>query len=265
MGLDQAPLQLSLFDSVDGLAADFLGIADIRHWSAVLKLGTSPPACFDGPALVSELFSQVSANWNHCLAALYRPSRQNWRWLDLKCDFSAKNFSAETTLERAVVSAAKAQNRTDWSNQIPIASGIIAGGGNKKRAIDLVHRREANAYDFIELKVGSDNPLYAAIEILKYGFVWLLSQKHRDVLGYADRPLIQASDVQLSVLAPNRYYRDLNLEWLSDGLAEGLKRVGLRNGGVRMSFLFESFPHSFVWPGSDPTVALSAIDARLKR
>lgn len=192
MSLDQAPLQLSLFEGVDSLAADFLGIANIRHWSSVLKLSRSPPACFDGPALVSDLFSQVSANWNKCLAALEsQPSRQNWRWLDPKCDFSAKNFSAETTLERAVVSAAKAQNRTDWSNQIPIASGIIAGGGDRRRAIDLAHLRGADAFDFIELKVGSDNPLYAAIEILKYGFVWLLSRKHRDVLGYSDRLLIQ--------------------------------------------------------------------------
>jgi hypothetical protein len=259
-----APL-LSLFGGVDELAAERLGVVSIRHWSAVRKLSKSPPASFEGSAFVAELFSRVSTNWDRCLAVLDRqPSRENWRWFDPKCEMSAHNPSKEVTLERAIVGAAEAQGRKDWSNQVPIGSGLIARGGDRRRAVDLVHRREPDAFDLVELKVESDNPLYAAIEILRYGFAWLLSRQHQAALGYSDRTLIQASDVRLSVLAPYQYYRDLSLGWLSDGLAEGLQSLGDRHG-VRLTFAFESFPESFVWPGTDPALALSALDNRLRR
>jgi len=261
---------LSLFEGVDRLATDYFGITSIGHWSAMLKLGKAPPAAFDGPAFVSKLFSQVSANWNGCLAALaaldHLPSRENWRWFDPKYECSDHNRSAEVTLERNIVKAARSQNRMDWSNQVPVASGVIKGG-DRKRAIDLVHQRGPSAFDFVELKVESNNPLYAAVEILQYGFVWLLSRLSQDALGYGGRPLIQASDVQLSVLAPQAYYRDLNLRWLSVGLSEGLQTLGERNGGVRLSFAFEAFAHSFAWPvpRPDPATVLSALDGRIRR
>lgn len=207
----------------------------------------------------------VAGNWLRCIDALNGPpSRENWRWFHPKCDHAAENSSPEVTLERAIVRAAKSQDREDWSNQVPIASGMIAGSGDRRRAIDLVHRRGPDAFDFVELKVGSDNPLYAAVEILKYGFVWLLSREHRAQLGYDGKPLVGASDVRLSVLAPHPYYSGLALDWLEAGLSEGVKALGTERQEVRLSFAFEAFPASFVWPDPDPMVALSALDHRTR-
>ena len=256
---------LSLFGSVDRLAADYLRITSIKHWSAVQKLSSAPPLLFDGSRLVRDLFDEVAGHWTRCIAALDRPpSRENWRWFDPKWQYAPHNLSPEVTLERAIVAAARSENREDWSNQVPIASGVITGGGDRRRAIDLVHRRGPEAFDFVELKVGSDNPLYAAVEILKYGFIWLLSREHREHLGYKDKCLVRASDVQLSVLAPHSYYEGLNLGWLAEGLTEGLRILGIESQGIHLSFAFEAFPISFVWPGSEPMAALSALDRRIR-
>ena len=168
----ESVVPLSLFGDVDRLAADRLQIASIKHRSAIQKLSRSPPMPFDGVRLVRDMFEMVAENWSRCIAALdRRPSRENWRWFDPKCEHAAQNLSPEVTLECAIVGAAMSLNREDWSNQVPIASGLIAGGGDRRRAIDLIHRRGPVAFAFVELKVGSDNPLFAAVEILKYGFV----------------------------------------------------------------------------------------------
>ncbi|MFC3440120.1 hypothetical protein ACFOKF_02730 [Sphingobium rhizovicinum] len=256
---------LSLFDDVDRLAADHLNIASIKHRSALQRLSATPPVAFDGVGFVRTLFERVAGNWLGCIGALAKsPSRENWRWLEPKCDHAAHNSSPEVTLERAIVSAARSRGRSDWSNQVPIASGMIAGGGDRRRAIDLVHRRGPNAFEFVELKVGSDNPLYAAVEILKYGFVWLLSREHSARLGYGGKSLVEASDVRLSVLAPHPYYDGLNLGWLEAGLSRGVMALGAERQEVRLSFAFEAFPISFVWPDPDPMTALSALDQRTR-
>lgn len=256
---------LSLFDGVDRLAAHHLQIASIKHRSALRRLSEAPPAAFDGARFVRGLFELVAENWLQCVDALTGlPSRENWRWFDPKCDHAAHNSSPEVTLERAIVSAARSLGRDDWSNQVPIASGMIAGGGDRRRAIDLIHRRGPDAFDFVELKVGSDNPLYAAVEILKYGFVWLLSREHRARLGYRGKPLVEASDVRLLVLAPHSYYAGLSLEWLEAGLSQGVTALGAERQDVRLSFAFEAFPASFVWPDPDPVAALSALDRRVR-
>jgi hypothetical protein len=258
----------SLFRGVDDFVADFFRIANCSHRSAVRKLERAPPDNFDGSAFVAELFERVSANWRGCLAAREHhpsrrpPSEENWRWFEPKVHISERNESPEVTLERAAVRAALAQRRCDWSNQVPIASGLIAGGGGRRRAVDLVHQRGTDAFDFVELKVGSDNPLFATIEILQYGLVWLLSRRDRERLGYNGKPLLQASDVRLCVLAPATYYRDLNLSWLANGLAKGLAAVGQQNGGVRMSFGFKSFHLEFPWP--DDAMVLAALDRAIQ-
>ncbi|MBT5266113.1 MAG: hypothetical protein HOL85_14850 [Rhodospirillaceae bacterium] len=261
---DDAPV--SLFGGVDRLVTDYLGIANHRHWSAVLALCDAPPATFDGALLVKHMFSTVSANWLGCLEALERPpSRQNWRWFDPKPDISPHNTSPEVTLERALIAAALVQGRRDWSNQVPIASGM-AGSGDRRRAIDLVHERGPGTFDFVELKIASDNPLFAAIEILEYGLVWLLSRQHRASLGYVGRPPIEATEVRLSVLAPSAYYRELDLSWLADGLDVGLRELGKREGGVNLAFAFEAFPPRFSWPAEYSDAALCGLlDGRLPR
>jgi hypothetical protein len=253
---------LSLFGGTDDLVAALLGVKNIRHRKAFLELSRITPKSLDGSELSARLFSLVSANWQSCLAATNRlPSRENWRWWEPKADISPHNSSPEVTLERAAIAAALRHGRVDWANQVPIASGLIAGTGDRRRAIDLVHQRGNGAFDFIELKIASDNPLYAAIEILQYGLIWLLSREYRHNLGYDGKELLEASSVRLSVLAPKEYYGGFDLSWLSNGVSEGLHAIG-KSRGVSLSFVFEALPEWFRWPGAAPSEILSALDGR---
>lgn len=118
--------------------------------------------------------------------------------------------------------------------------------------------------ELVELKIESDNPLFAAIEILKYGFVWLLSRRDQKALGYRETRLLQASNVKLSVLAPSAYYRDLKLDWLAQGLSEDIRTLG-ESAGVRMSFAFEEFPDDFSWPTNTEVDVLDALDGKIVR
>jgi hypothetical protein len=44
------------------------------------------------------------------------------------------------TLERALMRASVVAGRKDWSNQVPVVSGIAGARAYKRQAIDLVHR-----------------------------------------------------------------------------------------------------------------------------
>jgi hypothetical protein len=260
---------LSLFGGSERIVEDHFGLTTIHgkrpltidHWSALRKLDENPPLDWDGQPLVELLHAQVARNWNRCIEALTKlPSQENWRWPYRSGYISSLNTSPEVTLERAIIAAAIADGRDDWSNQVPISSGMI-GSGEKRRCVDLVHKRGAAAFDLVELKVGSNNPLYAAVEIIQYGLAWLISRRHRDVLGYTSRELVEANDIHCQVLAPPAYYRGLNLRWLERGLDHGLRTLGERDG-VRLGFEFQSLPHWFELPAADPAVALRALDQR---
>jgi hypothetical protein len=115
-----------------------------------------------------------------------------------------KNASAEVTFERALINALVKAGRNDWSNQVPLISGIVGPHAFKKRAVDLVHRQSDSSFEFVELKIKSDTPVFAAIEIL-YGLLWLLSRRDREILGYDAGPMLDARELGLSVIAPRDY------------------------------------------------------------
>jgi hypothetical protein len=84
------------------------------------------------------------------------PSEENWRFKE-KPDISPDSKLLEKTLEKTIARRCG----DDWVNQVPTASGLV-GSGERQRNLDLVHRLSETQYDLIELKVGSDTPLYAA-------------------------------------------------------------------------------------------------------
>jgi hypothetical protein len=55
-------------------------------------------------------------------------------------------------------------------------SGLIAGVADGRRAIDLVHQCGRRHFELIEIKIASDKPLYAAVEIIGYGCIGLLAR-----------------------------------------------------------------------------------------
>jgi hypothetical protein len=159
--------------------------------------------------LVQVLFDLLDGNW-----ALVRQnahgSPENFRWRKPKPNYCKRNTSLETMLEKELIKALEASGNTEWSNQVPLISGI-AGTAKphafKKMSVDLVRRQGESCFEFVELKVESNTPVFAAVEILVYGLLWLLSRRDRQCLGYAaDNPILNAKSLKLSVLAPQSFY-----------------------------------------------------------
>ena len=122
---------------------------------------------------------------------------------------------------------------------MPTASGLVGPYSDKRAAVDLVYRSDPGSYALIELKVESDNPLFAAIEILLYGLLLVWSRDNQEKLGYdiAVQPVLAASSVTLSVLAPIAYYSDYDLTSLGTAWNEALVEFA-EGKGVALGFEF---------------------------
>jgi hypothetical protein len=160
----------SLFFGVEAAVCRVLKISKLNHRSALLeysKRGDIPGG------VVRAAYDQIAANWRACVTpATLVASRENWRWRVPQLGISEHNTSPEVVLERAIVNTCERNGRVDWSNQVPVASGLAGFSAERRRAIDLVHQKAPGHFQFIELKVGSDTPLYAAVEIIGYACLW---------------------------------------------------------------------------------------------
>jgi hypothetical protein len=145
-------------------------------------------------------------------------------------DLAPENASPELRLERAIVASCG----ESWSNQMPVASGLVGPASNKRAAVDLVYREDPTTYSLIELKVDSDNPLFAAIEILIYGLLFAWSKNNQETLGYdiQNQPVLRAIDITLGVLAPERFFEGMDLTALATVLNRGLAEFGEQHGLV---------------------------------
>jgi hypothetical protein len=201
---------------------------------------------------------KMAANWEkkHRL-----PSQENWRFTQREY-ISEGNKSAEVGLERAIVQAADSNH---WANQVPTSSGLIGPSVDKVRNVDLVYRDDQGNYSLIELKVASDNPLFAAIEILLYGVLLIWSRKNAAALGYTKekQPVLFASSINLVVLAPHKYYlgdNRLDLTLLDKAINQGL--TDLRDTlEIDCSFEFTKFNENFD-PACSPKKPLKHAEQR---
>lgn len=206
-----------------------------RHRSAALELTHRDGPIVGTGSFLEASYARIHSNWLAAIDAGYsKPSRENWRW-KRHADLSAENKSPEIILERSIVRACG----DGWSNQMPTASGLVGPSLDKRAAVDLVYRSDPGSYSLIELKVNSDNPLFAAIEILLYGLLFVWSRDNQEELGYdvQVQPVLAATSVTLVVLAPQRYYRDYKLTNLSTALNDRLVEFG-ENKGVNLGFEF---------------------------
>lgn len=225
------PKPASLIEGVSEIAAKVLGVANVAHSSALQNLQP-----FDGPSLVSAIYDCVRRNYHESGASVNKNrSKQNWRWHSPQPQIGERNRSPEVVVERAVAAACVALCRTDWSNQIPVTSGLVEGAGDRRRAIDLVRRVGERHFQLIELKVGSDTPLYAVVEMLGYACLWLLAREDRPS---RPSPLLEADRVDLRVLAPAEFYKGYSLETVESAVHEGVRSLGERQG-VTLSFCFK--------------------------
>lgn len=203
------------------------------------------------------MYARVKENRKQA-SGTYRgtPSKKNWT-LRSQIELSDRNKSPEVVLERKIVKALRGR----CFNQMPTASGLVNQSADKRRAIDLVYKRGKDSYEFIELKVDSDTPLFAAIEILGYGILYLYT---RCELAYraGDKPVLRAKDVGLRVLAPAIYFEGLDFAWLEEGLNDGLSRFldRLPDLNLRLDFRFDAFPPRYAGQdlNGDPVPAFEA-------
>jgi hypothetical protein len=122
-----------------------------------------------------------------------------------------------------------------WYNQVPVAKGLVSNA-EKHNAVDLIFRRADDKFDFVELKAPSrpsnkSHPLYAAMEVLKYGLAFLFFASHLEEIrqtpwaGRDEELLNDAAEINLCVLGPQSFYEGFDFAWLEEQLNESLRRL----------------------------------------
>jgi len=188
--------------------------------SVAIQLSKKPFEQFDGIDVVQHLSKALECEgWGNKLAG------KNWYW---EIDPTHTTKTAEVKLEREIVGAGAGI----WARQMSTSSGIQGARLNKRRAIDLVRANGNDSYTFIELKVKSDNPLYAIFELLGYALAYMHARNNRWE-GHVQHNVMLATKIDLVILAPVGWYKykirgakseriSFNLDWLIKELNKGL-------------------------------------------
>ncbi len=125
-----------------------------------------------------------------------------------------KNTDPETVFEKNLANEIQAAgNAESWATAIPIWSGMCWG---KKANIDIGYRDAAGRFVLCELKIASNDPLYAVMELSTYIVGYLVVRKLARFLSAAayeairarSRDLLTARSVDWCVLAPALYYEN---------------------------------------------------------
>lgn len=203
----------------------------------------------DAAGLLAEMLARIDINWELSPRLLEgkRPSAENWR-LERRPYIAARNTSPEKTLEKAIA------KDEPWFNQVPTASGLYDHRSDKLRNLDLVRRLTETSYECIELKVASNTPLEAALELLTYAALYLVARRRYTEAEQLAKPFLQAERIGWRVLAPHDYFGPaLDYGRLAGRLSTGLEQqTRAASLDCAMDFAFLSFPKAFVWPCSDP-------------
>lgn len=186
-----------------------------------------------GSRLVGDLYAALGGQW--WTVEQEWNVKRNWSWRPEGKDPGGQ--SDEVVLERAVC---KARSNV-WTYQMPTSSGLRGKHKDKRRSIDLVRMVSPHAFEFIELKVASNDPVYAVQEVLGYGLAYLHARASGFQKRVADtKGVLQASCVTLVVLGPNAWYRQhlertrsqTEFEWLVRAINSGLSAERRRSPGL---------------------------------
>ncbi len=255
---------MSIFAGIGNLADDWLKLPAVgqppyyRHRSAAIELSRREEPITNTLEFLQASYAQIDNNWRAAKVNYSKPpSRENWRW-KRHLELAAGNESPELRLERAIVNACG----DNWSNQMPTASGLVSATADKRAAVDLVHRDGSATYSLIELKVASDNPLFAAIEILMHGILYVWSRNHQVELGYDVhlQPVLAGNSVTLSVLAPAPYYSGYDLTNFGEAINRALEDFDQRRD-LALAFEFSQLDAAYE-AGSTPESTRLAVDGK---
>jgi len=255
---------MSIFDETSAIIDRCLfGPRPVKYQqvTALRFLAEHGVAGLDGAALVHLLYEHTVQRWRDVNGRFpRRASSENWRFT-LNTKISEQNASREKQVEKRIALLEEQRSGgNEWANQVPVASGLLDHKADKKACIDLAHRIGPGCFDLIELKMdeGSGHAIFAAMEALRYGVLYLFSRRWARELGYVmgGSGLLGAQRVRLIVLAPAAYYRGVSRELLvslRDALSLGLAAECARAGpaGLIMELDFEQFGDSFHWPCRD--------------
>lgn len=212
--------------------------------------------------LFEEIFQRVRSNWISNRAEERWPSQSNWVLR------TAPEFTQHPTkyLEKQLQKniAILLQNE-GWGNDVPTASGLVNDRGRQMN-IDLAHQIP-DGFEFIELKLESNTPYEAAIQVLRYGAVYLLYRLEPELaMRFKGNQMMNAKRIVLEVLAPNRYYAlgDVDLPLLEVQLNRQVARFAeerVRN--LSLSFRFMTFDTHFTFkPGMNCDLICEAVRGR---
>lgn len=255
---------MSILAGIDESVDDWLDVEPkgapphYRHRAAANALSRRDTTITGTLAFLEASYARIHENWLAAVDAGYsEPSKENWRF-KRHPKLGENNRSPELKLERAIVVACG----EDWSNQMPTASGLTGPATDKRSAVDLVLREGPTSYSFIELKVNSDTPLFAAIEILKYGMLFIWSKNNQKILGYdpEQQPILAADTVTLTTLAPAEYYSNFDLTNVASALNGAIFEFGKQHG-LSLRFEFCQLGKDYE-PDVDTETVRSSINAR---
>ncbi len=199
----------------------------------------------DVMGLLTDQRARIELNWELSPRLLEgkRPSAENWR-LERRPHLAAHNASPEKTLEKAIA------RQAHWYNQIPTASGLYHHRRDKLRNIDLVRAHDDGSYTLVELKVRSNSPLEATLELLIYVSLYEVARRRYLEEERAAKALLQATELHWRVLAPRPFYvPGLDYGALADQVSGALARQAEASPTpLQMDFAFTHFPEAFEWP-----------------
>ena len=187
-------------------------------------------------------------------------SKELWKWRT-KTVIADRNSSEEKIMEKA---AARDLPTESWANQIVTASGLSHNRGDGHRNIDLVNRTGPNRFRFIELKIDSNNPVYAAVELLEYALLYWWARQHPEMQRKdgEDKGLLSATHIDMEILAPRKFYTGydfISLRNFADVLTISFNRLTRGQLTVRFKFAFFALPSKpVVWDRKSLEAALSS-------
>lgn len=231
---------MNIFDAYKGRVSDNDLVRGLTKTRAI-DLSTLQVPGTISPATIQALYESLSCEgWSG-------QKGSNWVWRHAPPEYT-DGHSDEVSLERAVA----AHDVDAWGCQMSTSSGVQGPHLHRRRAIDLVRFIGVGHYAFVELKVGSDNPLYAAFEILGYALAYLHA-KSNGWAGMGAHNVFDAERIELTILGPDCWYMydkrgadkkfEYKLEWLADEIANSLNEFvkAELNGMPTFTMKFRSF------------------------
>jgi hypothetical protein len=240
------------YETASGLAT---GLSKTR----AMELSRQPTFGMITTLSIRKLFqSLVCEGWKN------KSAGSNWIWRFKK---NGGTKSQEVLLERAVA----ARDVAMWACQMSTSSGVQGPYRHRRRAIDLVRVIGEHHYAFVEMKVGSDNPLYAAFEILGYAIAYLHSQNN-DWKGAEKYDVFDAENIELTILGPEGWYKyeergidkRYKLDWLGEEITNALNEfvTAELKGKPTFTMKFREFPDNPLKTESDFVQTATEIDRR---